>query len=128
MYIPKKNRFEMFLKRKSSTSSNKGNKKDDASNNNWSDICSDFIKEVVLRKRVSLPETNDSNNNTLNGPNLCLDELSEFQKSYISFPEFNDSSVGNESDNDSCNTSCCATNNPDGALSFSSSSSSESSP
>ncbi|CAO0792088.1 unnamed protein product [Mucor circinelloides] len=112
MYIPKKNRIEMFLKRKSSTSSNKSSRKIDAHggitiSSNWSDICSGFIKEVVLRRRASLQDSTDSDSSNsmdvLNDPNLCLDQLSEFQKSYISFPEFSDSTISNESDSD-CNT------------------------
>ncbi|OAD07425.1 hypothetical protein MUCCIDRAFT_104354 [Mucor lusitanicus CBS 277.49] len=134
MYIPKKNRFEMFLKRKSSTSSNKGNRKIDTEgginiNSNWSDICTGFIKDVVLRRRSSLQDStdNDSSNNMdlLNDPNLCLDQLSEFQKSYISFPEFSDSSISNESDND-CTTNS-VTNSHYWVLSSSSSTSTSSS-
>ncbi|KAL9544362.1 hypothetical protein MBANPS3_007656 [Mucor bainieri] len=103
MYIPKKNRFEMFLKRKSSTSSNKGSRKIDVDgginiNSNWSDICTGFIKDDSANNDIS------NNMDLLNDPNLCLDQLSEFQKSYISFPEFSDSTISNESDND------CATN------------------
>lgn len=130
MYIPKRNRFEMFLKRKTSTSSNRSNGKVENDNNNWSDICSEFIKEVVLRRRTTLQENaNNSedidNINILNDPNLCLDQLSEFQKSYISFPEFSDSTNSNESDNESCNTNS-VTNGHYWVLSSSSSSSSSS--
>ncbi|KAL9556220.1 hypothetical protein PS6_002460 [Mucor atramentarius] len=114
MYIPKKNRIEMFLKRKSSTSSNTSSRKIDTNggitiSSNWSDICSGFIKEVVLRRRASLQDN----------------QLSEFQKSYISFPEFSDSTIGNESDSD-CNTNS-VTNSHYWVLSSSSSTSTSSS-
>jgi hypothetical protein len=93
MYIPKKSRFELLLKRKSSIS-------------NWSGICTEFIKDVVLRRRTNSIATiqDDQKSNHqgfLNDPNLCLDQLSEFQKSYVSFPEFNESTISSESDNDS---------------------------
>lgn len=101
MYIPKKNRFGTLLKRKSSTSSI----------NNWSGICTEFIKDMVFRRRSTVAaiqddhqESNHHNPDFLNDPKLCLDQLSEFQKSYVSFPEFNDSTISDESDADSCNT------------------------
>ncbi|KAK4514043.1 uncharacterized protein ATC70_006051 [Mucor velutinosus] len=134
MYIPKKNRFEMFLKRKSSISSSQSSRKIDADgginiNSNWSDICAGFIKEVVLRRRASLQDNTDDNSSNnvdlLNDPNLCLDQLSEFQKSYISFPEFSDSAISNESDND-CTTNS-VTNSHYWVLSSSSSTSTSSS-
>ncbi|KAG2204433.1 hypothetical protein INT47_005224 [Mucor saturninus] len=69
----------MFLKRKEEKPSN------------WSEMCSEFIK-VVLRRRTS-----KHHHRLLNDPNLCLDQLSEFQKSYVSFPEFSDSTISTES-------------------------------
>jgi hypothetical protein len=106
MYIPKKNRFEMFLKRKSSLSGNKRSNNSSNSNGsyNWSEVCTDFIADVVLlRRRISTKSSKiSSNNSNSNDPNLCLDQLSEFQKSYVSFPEFSDSStISNESATDS---------------------------
>lgn len=71
----------MFLKRKGS--------------NKWSEVCTDFIKEVVLRRRHT-----KTKHIMLNDPNLCLDQLSEFQKSYVSFPEFNDSTISTDTETD----------------------------
>lgn len=88
----------MLLKRKNSTSNI----------NNWSGICTEFIKDVVLRRRSSVATIQDDQKSNhqdfLNDPNLCLDQLSEFQKSYVSFPEFNESTISSESDSDSCDT------------------------
>ncbi|GAA5800240.1 hypothetical protein HPULCUR_005665 [Helicostylum pulchrum] len=71
----------MFLKRKGSYK--------------WSEVCTEFIKEVVLRRRHT-----KTKHIMLNDPNLCLDQLSEFQKSYVSFPEFNDSTISTDTETD----------------------------
>lgn len=71
----------MFLKRKSSAK--------------WSEACAEFIKEVVLRRKHT-----KTKHIMLNDPNLCLDQLSEFQKSYVSFPEFNDSTISTDTESE----------------------------
>jgi hypothetical protein len=106
MYIPKKTRLEMFLKRKSSTSSRKNSNKNN--NNNWSETCTGFIKDVLLKRRTSSKKSIESGDTLLfNDPNLCFDQLSEFQKSYVSFPEFSDSTI---SAAESATDSECSTN------------------
>lgn len=118
MYIPKRTRLEMFLKRKVSTSSSSRKNNNDTSvdrsefdktnNANWSDTCAVYIKDFVLKRRSSskasrksIAQQEDTNSMLTVETNLCFDQLSEFQKSYISFPEFNDSSISNESATDS---------------------------
>lgn len=117
MYIPKKNRFEMFLKRSStpSSKSNNINISSSSSSNtyNWSEACTEFIKDVVLlRRRLSITSNNkgkidnSTNDSLISDPNLCLDQLSEFQKSYVSFPEFSHAStISNDSEVTSSNAS-----------------------
>lgn len=114
MYIPKRTRLEMFLKRKVSTSNSScknkntsvnGSELDKTSNANWSDTCAVYIKDFVLKRRnsskasrKSIAQQEDTTSSMLTvETNLCFDQLSEFQRSYISFPEFNESSISNES-------------------------------
>jgi hypothetical protein len=74
MYIPKKNRIDVFLKKKNGQ--------------NWSRLWTHFIKDLLRQTPKAIPYEN----------NIVLDPTSEFQKSYVSFPEFNDS------DAESCST------------------------
>lgn len=100
----------MFLKRKVSTASNRKNNNtsvDDInkSNSNWSEACVVYIKDFVLKRRTSSKANKksialQSDSMLIADTNLCFDQLSEFQRSYISFPEFNDSTISDGADSE----------------------------
>lgn len=107
----------MFLNRKSSTNSRKSTNTNKSSSSNWSETCTGFIKDVLLKRKSSKKRI--ENKEMFNDPNLCFDQLSEFQKSYVSFPEFSDSTVA-----ESVTDSECSTQGLTSSFSFSSYSSS----
>jgi hypothetical protein len=61
---------------------------------NWTHVCTEFLKEIMTKAKLinakSTPTTED------------MTTATEFQRSYISFPEFNESNISSsESEMDS---------------------------